>query len=52
MKLFIKFATMCCKIRKAELNIIERLEGLPIAPSVLDDIVDVVSDELEQIIKE
>lgn len=52
MKLFVKFSTMCCKIRRAELNIIERLERLHIDPGVLDDIVDVISDELDNIIKE
>lgn len=52
MKLLVKFSTMCCRIRKAELNIIERLEGLHIDPGVLDDIVDVVSEELDNIIKE
>ena len=51
MKLFIKFTTMCCKVRRAELNIIERLERLGIDLGVLDEVVDIISDEMDSILK-
>ena len=51
MKLFVKFTTMCCKVRRAELNIIERLERLGIDLGVLDEVVDIISDEMDNILK-
>ena len=48
MKLFIRR----WKVRKAQLNIINRLYELPIELDVLDNIVDIVSSELDSIIKE
>ena len=51
MKLFIKTSTMNRKIREAELNIIEVLDRSSIDPAIVDKIVDIVSTELENIIK-
>lgn len=47
MKLFIKR----WKVRKAELNIINRLYELPIELDILDDIVDAVTSEIDNILK-
>lgn len=51
MKLFIKTSTMNRKIREAELNIIEQLEKSSIDPAIVDEVVDIVSTELEIIIE-
>lgn len=48
MKLFIRR----WKVRKAQLNIINKLYELPIELDVLDSIVDIVSNEINNILKE
>ena len=47
MKLFIRR----WKVRKAQLNIINKLYELPIELDVLDNIVDVLSSEIDNILK-
>lgn len=49
MKLFVKTSTINHKLGEAQLNIIERVGRLPIDLSIIDEIVDIVSDELEPI---
>lgn len=51
MKLFIKTSTMNRKIKEAELNIIKMLEKSSIDPAIVDEVVDIVSTELEGIIE-
>ena len=51
MKLFIKTSTMNRKIREAELNIIKMLEKSYIDHAIVDEVVDIVSTELESIIE-
>lgn len=49
MKYFVKTSTINHKIGEAQLNIIERLQRLPIDLSMIDDIVDIISSELESV---
>lgn len=51
MKLFVKTSTMNRKIKEAELNIIKMLMKSPIDPAIVDEVVDIVSTELESIIE-
>ena len=49
MRLFVKTSTINRKIGEAQLNIIKRLEELPIDLSMIDEIVDIISSEIESI---
>ena len=49
MKLLVKTSTINRKIGEAQLNIIKRLERLNIDLSTIDEIVDIVSSELESV---
>lgn len=51
MKLLVKTSTVNRKILEAQLNIIERLEKLSVEPAIMDEIVDVVSSELENVVE-
>lgn len=52
MKLFVKLSTVRRRVMEAELNIIESLERMHIDAGVLDDIVEIISKEMKEIIKE